>query len=71
MLGFAAVNILILLPLAFWAERQEGLGWTIAGLVYAILATVALLSGAGRPEASGQRGHDSSGGKDNAERGQG
>ena len=46
---FIAINVIWLLPLAFWAGTGA-MGWLAAVLAYAPLTALALLAGAGAPE---------------------
>lgn len=47
-LAVGALNVLWLLPLAWWASRDLGSGWWIAGIAYVPLVALALVLGAGR-----------------------
>lgn len=47
-LAVGVINIFWLLPLAWWASREAGHGWWIAGIAYLPLVVLALRLGAGR-----------------------
>lgn len=50
-----AINVIWVLPLAYAAGRLEDLGWLIAMVAYAPLVALAILAGAGAPEAKRTR----------------